>query len=128
MAIALDSSVLIALANIDDAHHGACTSKVIRKRYQYRASILAYLKALYGGFRDSYEVAIVASLDLLQRIDEVLDLNLRVAKRALEMIAESGFELADSVICATAEIYGDELWTCDKGMVSKFPMARYIGA
>jgi predicted nucleic acid-binding protein len=127
MAIALDSSVLIALANTFDVHHTSCRDKVVRTKYRYRASVLAYLEALYSGFRESYETALLASLELIESLDEIVDVNFAVATKALELVAKKRFEMADSVICATAEIYGDELWTCDKAMASKFPAARYIG-
>jgi len=128
MEINLDSSVLIALANEDDVHHKSC-SKIFNSRpHIYQASVMAYLEALYSGFKVNYERALAASLDLISRLDQIFDVDLEVATAALRLVSETGMELPDSVICATAEIYGEQLWTCDKGMVTKFPQAKYIGA
>ena len=128
MEINLDSSVLIALANEDDVHHKSC-SKIFNSRpHIYQASVMAYLEALYSGFKVNYERALAASLDLISRLDQIFDVDLEVATAALRLVGETGMELPDSVICATAEIYGEQLWTCDKGIVAKFPRAKYIGA
>ena len=128
MEISLDSSVLIALANDKDVHNAACVVHFKKPRNTYSASLIAYLEALRSTFRDSFEVAIEAGLELESRVDKLLELTLPIARIELRIIGETGMGMPDSVICATAEIYGSQLWTCDKGMVTKFPQAKYIGA
>ena len=128
MEIDLDSSVLIALANVNDVHYSSCTSKFQSWPHKYHASVLAYTEALFLGFKESYEVALEAALELLERIKHVLGVDLDIANAALVLVSATGMSMIDSLICATSQIYGHQLWTCDKGIVAKFPQAKYIGA
>ena len=125
--VALDSSVLIALANDNDPHHLECVKAVNSKPHTFLASAIAVVEALVATYVKDYELAFKARLSLEERVSSFVEITMVVAYAALELMHRTSLKLADAIICASAESSSAELWTCDKDLVRQFPAARYVG-
>ena len=125
--VALDSSVLIELANENDPHHFHCVKAFNSKPHTFLASAIAVVEALVATYVKDYELAFKARLSLEERVSGFVEITMVVAYEALELMHRTSLKLADAIICASAESSSAELWTCDKDLVRQFPAARYVG-
>jgi len=127
MNVSLDSSVLIALANPNDAHHANCISKISSGHFIFHAATFAIIESLYAAYVKTYELALSARPELEDRVSVFVELTKDLAYEVLELMRNSTLKIGDAVICASAVALDTELWTCDKDLVRQFPAARYVG-
>ena len=97
----LDTSVVIAALNRDDALHQAASRAVRaeRDRHALGISALTYAEILVGPLRAGAE-----SVEVVERFAaqvRIIDLAPRIARLAAELRAARGLKLPDAVIIAT---------------------------
>jgi predicted nucleic acid-binding protein len=97
----LDSSVVIAALNRDDALHPRASEAVIsaRGRHALAISALTYAEILIGALRVGAEAVEVVERFVAQT--RVLEVTPEVARTAAELRARRGLRLPDAVIVAT---------------------------
>jgi predicted nucleic acid-binding protein len=109
----LDTSIVIAALNRDDALHEAAGQAVRaeRDRHTLAISALTYAELLVGPIRaDGWALELVERFAAQVRI---VDLSPDVARLAAELRAARGLKLPDAVIVATGLLHADVIVTAD---------------
>ena len=109
----LDTSIMIAALNRDDALHEAAGQAVRaeRDRHTLAISALTYAELLVGPIRaDGWALELVERFAAQVRI---VDLSPDVARLAAELRAARGLKLPDAVIVATGLLHADVIVTAD---------------
>jgi predicted nucleic acid-binding protein len=109
----LDTSIVIAALNRDDALHEAAGKAVRaeRDRHTLAISALTYAELLVGPIRaDGWALELVERFAAQVRI---VDLSPDVARLAAELRAARGLKLPDAVIVATGLLHADVIVTAD---------------
>jgi predicted nucleic acid-binding protein len=109
----LDTSIVIAALNRDDALHEAAGQAVRaeRDRHTLAISALTYAELLVGPIRaDRWALELVERFAAQVRI---VDLSPDVARLAAELRAARGLKLPDAVIVATGLLHADVIVTAD---------------
>ena len=109
----LDTSIVIAALNRDDALHEAAGQAVRaeRDRHTLAISALTYAELLVGPIRaDGWALELVERFAAQVRI---VDLSPDAARLAAELRAARGLKLPDAVIVATGLLHADVIVTAD---------------
>ena len=109
----LDTSVVIAVLNRDDALHEAAsqTVRAERGRDALAISALTYAELLVGPLRAGGR-----ALEVVERVAaqvRIIDLSAEIARRAAEERVARGLKLPDAVIVATGLLRADLILTAD---------------
>jgi predicted nucleic acid-binding protein len=114
--IILDSSVLIALLNPMDMHHRSAV-KATSARHEYSISAVTMSEALIEPFKRSKQHGIKISETIKKIVKKVIVLDQEIAERAAFERATKNLSLPDALICATADVSNQQLWTFDEKLV-----------
>ncbi|MEK6649193.1 MAG: PIN domain-containing protein [Actinomycetota bacterium] len=112
--VVLDSSVLIALYNRNDLHHGIVLTKFGSESNQYEISAIGLMETLVAPFADGpgtsdrVLTAIDGSIAVIHPVTE------RIAVAAAKIRAKTKMKVPDAIISATATLVGAQLWTLDR--------------
>jgi predicted nucleic acid-binding protein len=109
----LDTSIVIAALNRDDALHEAASEALReeRDRNALAISALTYAELLVGPIRaGGHALEVVGRFAAQVRI---IDLSPEIARRAAEERAARGLKLPDAVIVATGLLKADVILTAD---------------
>ena len=109
----LDTSIVIAILNRDDALHEAASRSVLaeRERSTLAISALTYAELLVGPMRaGGRALEVVEGFAAQVRI---IDLSPEIARRAAEERVARGLKLPDAVIVATGLLHADVILTAD---------------
>ena len=109
----LDTSIVIATLNRDDALHEAASRSVRaeRERSTLAISALTYAELLLGPMRTGGRaLGVVEGFAAQVRI---IDLSPEIARRAAEERVARGLKLPDAVIVATGLLHADLILTAD---------------
>jgi predicted nucleic acid-binding protein len=109
----LDTSIVIAILNRDDALHEAASRSVLaeRERSTLAISALTHAELLVGPMRaGGRALAVVEGFAAQVRI---IDLSPEIARRAAEERVARGLKLPDAVIVATGLLHADVILTAD---------------
>jgi len=109
----LDTSIVIAALNRDDALHEAASQAVRaeRDRHALAISALTYAELLVGPIRAGGR-----ALEVVERFAaqvRIVDLSPEIARLAAEERAAHGLKLPDAVIVATGLLRADVILTAD---------------
>src|SRR4029450_12512850 len=109
----LDTSVVIAVLNRDDALHEAASQAVLaeRDRNTLAISALTYAELLVGPLRAGGR-----ALEVVERFAaqvRIIGLSPEIARRAAEERVARGLKLPDAVIVATGLLHADRILTAD---------------
>ena len=109
----LDTSIVIALLNRDDALHEAASQAVRAERdgNALAISALTYAKLLVGPLRAGGRALEV--VDRFAAQVRIIDLSPEIARRAAEERVARGLKLPDAVIVATGLLHADLILTAD---------------
>jgi predicted nucleic acid-binding protein len=111
--VLLDTSIVIATLNRDDALHKAASRSVRaeRERSTLAISALTYAELLVGPMRAGGQaLEVVESFAAQVRI---IDLSPEIARRAAEERVARGLKLPDAVIVATGLLHAEVILTAD---------------
>jgi predicted nucleic acid-binding protein len=109
----LDTSIVIATLNRDDALHGAASRAVRAEREHSTLAIsaLTYAELLVGPLRTGGR-----PLEVVERFAaqvRIIDLSPEIARRAAEERVARGLKLPDAVIVATGLLHANLILTAD---------------
>jgi predicted nucleic acid-binding protein len=109
----LDTSIVIAVLNRDDALHEAASQAVLaeRDRNALAISALTYAELLVGPIRAGGR-----ALEMVERFAaqmRIVDLSPEIARLTAELRTARGLKLPDAVIVATGLLYADVILTAD---------------
>jgi predicted nucleic acid-binding protein len=109
----LDTSIVIAVLNRDDALHEAASQAVLaeRDRNALAISALTYAELLVGPLRAGGR-----ALEVVERFAaqvRIIGLSPEIARRASEERVARGLKLPDAVIVATGLLHADLILTAD---------------
>jgi len=109
----LDTSIVIAVLNRDDALHEAASQAVLaeRDRNALAISALTYAELLVGPIRAGGR-----ALEMVERFAaqmRIVDLSPEIARLTAELRTARGLKLPDAVIVATGLRYADVILTAD---------------
>jgi predicted nucleic acid-binding protein len=109
----LDSSIVIAVLNRDDALHEAASQAVLAERDRNVLAIpaLTYAELLVGPLRTGGR-----ALEVVERFAaqvRIIGLSPEIARRAAEERVARGLKLPDAVIVATGLLHADLILTAD---------------
>ncbi|HJU03191.1 MAG TPA: PIN domain-containing protein [Actinomycetes bacterium] len=109
----LDTSIVIAVLNRDDALHEAASRAVRaeRDRNALAISALTYAELLVGPLRAGGRALEV--VDRFAAQVRIIDLSPEIARRAAEERVARGLKLPDAVIVATGLLHADLILTAD---------------
>jgi predicted nucleic acid-binding protein len=109
----LDTSIVIAVLNRDDALHEAASQAVRaeRDRNTLAISALTYAELLVGPIRAGGQALEVVERFVAQV--RIIDLSPEIARLAAEERATRGLKLPDAVIVATGLLRADVILTAD---------------
>jgi predicted nucleic acid-binding protein len=109
----LDTSIVIALLNRDDALHEAARQAVLpeRDRNALAISALTYAELLVGPLRAGGQTLLVVERFAAQV--RIIDLSPEIARRAAEERVARGLKLPDAVIVATGLLHANLILTAD---------------
>jgi predicted nucleic acid-binding protein len=109
----LDTSVVIAVLNRDDALHEAASQAVRaeRDRHNLAISALTYAELLVGPLQAGGRAVEVVERFAAQV--RIIDLTPEIARLAAEERAARGLKLPDAVILATGLLHADLILTAD---------------
>lgn len=123
----LDSSVVIASIDDQDAlHHRSVEAiRTIRKQYELAVPAVAYAEVLVGALlRDDHSVETVETLVLGAPVRE---LSAAMARRAASIRAEHGLPLPDAMIVGTAvELKAEVILTADRRWKKVNPRVQVV--
>lgn len=127
--VILDSSVMIAWLNPDDAHHARATQRLTELSaagHRFAVSAVGYSE-LMSNKRADRRAAIREVVDALGA-DAVIPVDREIAERAGELRARRpSLRTPDALIAATAAVRGSgDLLTADRAM-SRLEGAEYLG-
>lgn len=112
--VMLDSSVLIALLNPNDAHHKIVVSRLGSGSNQYEISAIALMETLVAPFAARPDVGDQMREELLESIRVIHPVGEEVAVTAAKIRAKTQMKVPDALISATAILAGVQLWTMDQ--------------
>jgi predicted nucleic acid-binding protein len=126
--VVLDASVVIALLDSSDAHHGAAVSAVRQARREALAlPASAYAEILVDPWRRGLDAVAVAKgfiKDLGIRIEPLTE---EVAERAARLRARHrSLRLPDALVLATADALDATVLTCDRAWKHVTRRARVV--
>ena len=109
----LETSIVIAVLNRDDALHEAASHAVLaeRDRNALAISALTYAELLVGPLRTGGR-----ALEVVERFAaqvRIIGLSPQIARRAAEERVARGLKLPDAVIVATGLLHADLILTAD---------------
>lgn len=109
----LDTSIVIAVLNRDDARHEAASQTVLAERGRNAPAIsaLTYAELLAGPVRTGGR-----ALEVVERFAaqvRIIGLSPQIARRAAEERVARGLKLPDAVIVATGLLHADLILTAD---------------
>jgi predicted nucleic acid-binding protein len=109
----LDTSIVIAVLNLDDTLHEAASQAVLaeRDRNVLAISALTYAELLVGPLRTGGR-----ALEVVERFAaqvRIIGLSPEIARRAAEERVARGLKLPDAVIVATGLLHADLILTAD---------------
>ena len=109
----LDTSIVIAVLNRDDALHEAASQAVRAERdgNALAISALTYAELLVGPLRAGGRALEV--VDRFAAQVRIIDLSPEIARRAAEERVARGLKLPDAVIVATGLLHADLILTAD---------------
>lgn len=130
--VVLDSSVVIALLNRDDAHSANATrvvSEYIRESREFRISAITLTELGAGRARNAQRMAVLDGYVRTLGSRGVIPVDEEIARAAgLLRARRKSIRTPDSLVAATAEICSaDVLLTADRAL-ARHPLGRYIGA
>jgi predicted nucleic acid-binding protein len=112
--VILDSSVLIAIYDEQDAHHSSVRRQFEDNWGQYEISALTITEVLTAPMartptsKELFLKAVKASIQVVHPVTE------EIALLAGSMRVASGLKTPDAIISATASLAGTTLWTLDQ--------------
>ena len=112
--VILDSSILIAFYDAQDAHHSAVLNKFRDNLDQYEISVLTITEVLTAPMartKSSKSKLISAVKAAIQMVHPVTE---EIAVMAGEARVATGLKTPDAIISATATLAGATLWTLDQ--------------
>ncbi|MEI7798187.1 MAG: PIN domain-containing protein [Actinomycetes bacterium] len=124
--ILLDSSVIIALLNSNDAHHDTAARVLRSCTDTICIATLTITESLVSTFSTSYERAILVFTKILEFTGVRIELSVGIAFSSAHIRATQKLTLADSIIFATAQSVQAQLWTFDKELAAKYPNSRML--
>ncbi len=125
--VTLDSSVLLAILNSNDEHHGIMNKYLTGRTDQFSISTITLVETLMHAFQKgtrqgtSYKAAIDSAIKEIIPVDE------KVALEASKLRARTGLKTPDAIISATATLARTQLWTLDQRMAKAHKGAVLIG-
>lgn len=115
-AVVLDTSVVIALINENDAHHQSAV-KATSLKNQYVISAVTLSEALIAPYRVSPKVGQEYQKLIMSSVDGVISVDDQIAVLGARIRAEKKLSLPDALISATAQVMKAQLWSCDHALV-----------
>ena len=112
--VMLDSSVLIALLNPNDAHHGVVVSNLGSSSDQYEISAIALMETLVAPFAATPAVGDRICKELLGFFKVIHPVDVEVAVAGAKVRARTQLKVPDALISAMATRASAELWTLDR--------------
>lgn len=112
--VILDSSILIAFYDEQDAHHLAVLNKFRDNLDKYEISVLTITEVLTAPMAktaSSKSKLLFAVKAAIQKVHPVTE---EIAVMAGEARVATGLKTPDAIISATAKLAGATLWTLDK--------------
>ena len=124
--VVLDTSVIIALRNEKDAHHGACMAALSNFDGEIFISVVTLIESMIHALKKVGSRAEVHAEQLSLSVDQVVSLDQEIALSSAGVRAKTGLRLPDSVISATALACKAQLWTFDAKLAKVTPGARLL--
>jgi len=127
--VVLDSSVLLALLDPNDAHHAAARAAYHPKGSRHLISTSVLAEVLVGASRLGERAVAEAESRIQTLVDDVADINRDVARAAAAIRAKHpSVRLPDAFVLATGVVYdADVVLTADRKMVAADKRVRVIG-
>lgn len=122
MALVLDSSVVIAFVQTDDAHHPGVRDRILaarqrNERFVLPASVLA--ESLVGAYRAGTVVADEMREDLVRFFGPVRPVDEVVAATTAHLRStQRSLRFADALVVATGVVEDATVLTCDQQLAS----------
>ena len=123
--IVLDSSVLIALLDATDLHHGAA-AKATAMKNTYFISAITLSESLIAPYSVSQVVGDSIKGKITKLMSDVVSVDAQVATEAAKIRAKKKISLPDAIISATAVLINAQLWSCDNDLVRAHSGAKKI--
>jgi len=120
----LDSDALLAVMNVEDAHHKSIIKRLLHNREPLRISVVTYSESLVYPFEKNNYPAMSDGIKKL--VDEIIDVSISIATKAAELRASSKIKLPDALIAATAIENGLTLLTFDEKLAKRVPGAELL--
>lgn len=112
--VILDSSVLLAILNPGDLHHGAAVNQLRGKSDSFSISAITLVETLIYAFRQSPSAGQRYKASIDRAIKEIVPVDEKVALEAAKIRARTQLKVPDALISATATLTGARLWTLDQ--------------
>jgi predicted nucleic acid-binding protein len=112
--VALDSSVLIALLNDNDAHHKLVHERLSESDDQFEISAVTLMESLVGPFMENARSATEIRKRISLAVGSIEPVTEEVAVQAAKIRAATALKAPDSIISASATLSGATLWTLDQ--------------
>ena len=123
--VILDSSVIIALFNDADAHHGAAMKALGESKNNFEISTVSLAEALSSVLSDSERFEM--NNDIKKHFSPLHPVDEKVAFLASQIrAATKAIQMPDALISATAILAKAQLWTFDRKLANNHPGARLI--
>ena len=112
--VVLDSSVLIALLDSTDSHHGAVREKFQGSEDQFEISVLTFTEAMTAPMMANPRSGERIRQAISTAIASVHSVTEEIAVKGAHVRVATGLKTVDTLISATATVGGAKLWTCDQ--------------
>lgn len=124
----LDTSVVIAALNRDDALHAAASRELLDERHRnaLAISVVTYAEMLVGPLRAGPPA--VRTVERFAAETRILDLQPEIARAAAELRARRNLGLADAVVVATGLYNGVDVILTGDGRWRDLPNVRVVRA
>jgi predicted nucleic acid-binding protein len=131
-AVVLDSSVLLGLLDVKDAHHSAATAvvrEIRRRRQRVIVPAIVVAEVLVSAARLGQEAMATTEAFVATIADEVAAVDWAVARAAAVLRASHpAIRLPDALVLATGQVrVVDEIHTGDRKWGSVDPRVRVLG-
>lgn len=125
--ITLDSSVLLAILNSDDAHHEVMAKHLNGRMDRFSISTITLVETLMYAFQQGPRQGARYKAAIDYAVKEILPVDEKVALEASKLRARTGLKTPDAIISATATLSRTELWTLDQRLAKVHKGAVLIG-
>ena len=122
--VALDSDSLIAIFKKSDKHHKTIVNRLFQSEEQIVISAIALSESLVHAYRVDHGEEMNALIS--DWVDEIIDVDQRIAVFAAELRASNNLKLGDALISASAITHHCTLLTFDKKLANATPGAELL--